>query len=228
MLKLKLGTDASGTTVVKVSQSPRRPGTGLPGGSQGDHTTPFAVLQDQVKNAIAELTVVQAWTALDATYQVYRSLPGWPSLLKKFYPDRDDLEIKLAAGGDIGALNIAANRLLSLRQKIPFTNIPKGGRGQSEGYILSGIRQAERKLQLNPGAVLHKSVTRAAAMFDMLKAFDFKRVSRVKNAKRKKDILLQHCITIQDAYPLLSQRLGITSGRLFNYLAAMRQSKKTK
>ena len=38
--------------------------------------------------------------------------------------------------------------------------------------------------------------------------------------KRKKDILMQHAITICDAYPLLSARLGINSGGLYAQLLA--------
>jgi len=107
-------------------------------------------------------------------------------LLQKFHWLRDRVVLLNNAEGDVGALQVAANEMLSLRQKIPLTNIARGGRGQAEGYRLSGIRQAERKLQLNTAAVLHASVTKKNAMVDMWLAFDFKRVKAIRLKKGKR------------------------------------------
>ncbi|MEM7036775.1 MAG: hypothetical protein AAF570_07345, partial [Bacteroidota bacterium] len=112
--KVKVTEGKAGKMLAKPAGS-RPPGLG---GKQGDHTTPYKVLQDQVANAITGATLEEAWGNLRATLAIYKTLPGWDqSTVFVRETMGDDVEVVLAAEGDVAALHSAANYMLRLRNQ---------------------------------------------------------------------------------------------------------------
>ncbi len=205
-----------GNNIVYTHQDAKRPSGCLPGGSQGDHTTPFTSLQDQIANAIEEVTLADAWTNLADTLAVYKTLPGWgesKSFTRTTFGNYVEGLIK--TGGDINALQSAVNQLLALRNQIALTSLPKGGHGNAEGKWAGSLQYQERKFQLGQTPALSKT----GVMDYMWKAFDHGRVNQLGDTNRDK-IIRQHAITMADAYPQLNASLGIDAAAIQGHYAA--------
>jgi len=187
-----------------------RPPGCLPGGSQGDHTTPFTSLQGQIANAIEGVTLDNAWVNLADTLVVYTSLPGWAQSTKytreTYYNYVNDL---IQSRGNIEKLRLAANRLLALRNQIALTSLPNGGHGNAEGTWAGTLQYQERQFQLGYQPVLDRN-----QILDYIwKAFDHGRVNALGEEKRNQ-IIRQHAITMADAYPQLNASTNINPNEI--------------
>ena len=202
-----------GDSIITTKQDGERPPGCLPGGSQGDHTTPYTTLQDQVANAIEGVTLADAWVNLKDTFLVYQSLPGWAES-KKFTTNDVGGYVAglLAAKGDLNALQVAVNQMLVLRNQIALTSLPKGGHGNGEGKWAGSLQYQERQFQLGHAPALNKN----QVIEYMWKAFDHGRVNALGDDKRTK-ILEQHARTMADAYPQLAASLGIDAKAIADY-----------
>ena len=199
--------------IVYTKQTSERPPGGLPQGSQGDHTTPYTSLQDQIANAIEGVSLSDAWVNLADTLKVYQMLPGWAES-KKWTTGTvgPHVEGLLSAKGDIHALQNAVTQMLTLRNQIALTSLPKGGSGNGEGKWAGSLQYQERQFQLGKAPVLPKDTV----IEYIWKAFEHSRVNGLGEDKRT-SILQQHAITMADAYPQLNGSLGITSQAIMDY-----------
>jgi Domain of unknown function (DUF4157) len=198
---------------IHTKQTSERPAGGLPGGSQGDHTTPYTTLQDQIANAIEGVTLDDAWVNLADTFKIYKTLPGWAESKKwttgTLAPYVEGL---LTTKGDINALQLAVTQMLTLRNQIALTSLPKGGSGNGEGKWAGSLQYQERQFQLG-----HKpALTKNQVIEYEWKAFEHGRVNGLGEDKRK-SILQQHAITMADAYPQLNGSLGIDTQAIVDY-----------
>ena len=176
------------------------------GGSQGDHTTPYVTLEHQIANAINEVKRADAWTNLKDTFAVYKTLPGWDDSDKWVTVNlANELDGLLAAGGNIDKMQYAVDKMLTLRNQMAYTSLPKGGTGNGESKWAGSLHYQERQFQLGK--------TPALAEKDVLdyawKAFDHRRIEQQGDAKRQK-IYEQHARTMVDSYPLLNNHLSVT------------------
>ena len=174
-------------------------------GSQGDHTTPFTSLQNQIANAIENVTLDDAWVNLYDTYKVYTTLPGW-ELSKKHIKETSGSYVEglLNAKGDIDALQTAVKEMLILRNQIALTSLPKGKYGNAEGKWAGSLHYQERQFQLDKTPQLDKN----EVIEYIWKAFDHSRLNALKENK-KGLVLEQHARTMADAYPQLNESLDI-------------------
>jgi hypothetical protein len=193
--------------IISTQQDEKRP-SGCCSGSQGDHMTPYTALQGQVANAIEGVTLKDAWTNLADTFKVYQTLPGWADSTKwvtnTLFSHVDGL---LTTGGDINALQEAVTAMLSLRNQIALTSLPKGGSGNGEGKWAGSLQYQERQFQLGHSPML----TKKEVLEYIWKAFDHSRLNNLQSEDRVNMILKQHAITMADAYPQLNGSVGITA-----------------
>ncbi|MBD2726902.1 DUF4157 domain-containing protein [Nostoc sp. FACHB-892] len=203
---------------IYTKQDGKRP-SGL-GGHQGDHTTPFTSLQDQIANAIEGVTLDDAWVNLYDTLNVYRTLPGW-KLSTKWIQETygNHVEGLLNKKGDINALQTAVTEMLYLRNNIALTSLPKGGHGNAEGTWAGSLQHQERQFQLGHKPKLNKN----EVLQYIWKAFDHGRVNRLGEDKRKA-VLEQHARTMADAYPQLNDSLGINFIEIADYYRKNRKN----
>ena len=199
--------------IIYTTKDGNRPPGGIPGGHQGDHTTPFTSLQDQIANAIEGTTLDDAWVNLSETLKVYKTLPGW-ELSTKWIQETvgTNVEGLLNVKGDINALQTAVTVMLGLRNQIALTSLPKGGHGNAEGTWAGSLQHQERQFQLDKTPQLDKN----QVLEYIWKAFDHGRVNRLGDEKRTA-ILEQHARTMADAYPQLNQSLGIDVKDIVDY-----------
>lgn len=200
--------------IVKATMDVGRPARTNIGGSQGDHTTPFTVLQSQIRNSIAETNINDAWVNLRDTYQIYQQLPGWPDSTQWVKVDlKGELDTLFAHKGDINNMQLVVTKMLVFRNQIALTAIANGGHGHAEGTHAGALQDAERKLQLGHALVN----TQDQVIVTMWKSFDHGRVNQMTSADKKNKTLEQHCITIVDAYPILSGLVGLTPAILLTH-----------
>jgi len=206
-----IGLSIDDDNIIYTTQDAKRP-VGLKG-HQGDHTTPFTSLQDQVANAIEGVTLDHAWVNLYDTLTLYTTLPGW-KLSTKWVQDtvRPYVANLLTTKGDINALQEAVSQLLSLRNQIALTSLPKGGHGNGEGKWAGSLQYQERQFQLGNTPKLNKN----EVLEYIWKAFDHGRVKKLGEDNRTR-ILEQHAITMADAYPQLNASLGIAAQDVADY-----------
>jgi hypothetical protein len=187
------------------------------GGSQGDHTTAFAVLEDQLINAIDGQTITEAVSSLRATFNVYKTLPGWQKGHKNLVEYRNDVIEQILSGaenGDPAPKDLAkiANEMLSQRNKIEYTSIKPGGHGKGEGTnrgVLFDIEKTLRKKGDLSDNANYKDATKENIRAFMVNLFDSGRVSG-KDKEYIANAVRQHAITITDAYPEISEHFGVT------------------
>ncbi len=198
---------------VSTQQTSTRPPGGLPQGSQGDHTTPFTSLQNQIANAIEGVSLADAWVNLADTLKVYQALPGWTES-KKWTTNTvgPHVENLLNTKGDEVALQNAVTQMLALRNQIALTSLPSGGSGNAEGKWAGSLQHQERQFQLGHTPALPKDTV----IEYIWKAFEHGRVNALSEDKRK-SILQQHAMTMADAYPQLNGSLGITDKAILDY-----------
>lgn len=201
--------------VIYTKQDGERPPGCLPGGHQGDHTTPYTSLQHQVANAIEGVRLDDAWVNLYDTLTVYNTLPGWAES-KKFTTGEVGpyVENLLKTKGDIEALQLAVTQMLVLRNQIALTSLPnpKGGFGNGEGKWSGSLQYQERQFQLGK-----KPELKASEVLDYIwKAFDHGRLARLEEDKQKA-IILQHAITMGDAYPQLNAAVGVNAAAIVDH-----------
>ena len=191
--------------IVVTKQDSKRPVGGVSGGKQGDHTTPFTVLQNELANAVEGSTLADAWASLLDTYNVYTNLPGWAISTKYVTNTLGNYVFNLlTAEGDVKALQVAINQMLVLRNQIALTSLPKGGHGNAEGKWAGSLQYQERQLQLGH----QPDVDKDEVIEYMWNAFDHKRVDKLGDAKRD-EIIEQHATTMEDAYPQLNEYMNI-------------------
>ena len=206
-----INTDGDGKYTVKTDSD--RPPTNLPSSQgQGDHLTPWSVIQDQVVNCIAGKTKKEAWGNLSHTLDVYKDLPGWSSssqwVKNVLAPHVAGL---LASGGDAQELLDAANQMLRLRNQIDLTAVPGGTGGHGEAAYQGGLQYQETQLQ--KGKALGSGVTKTAVMDFMWKAFEHGRHDSMNTTKQKR-VRAQHVSTMLDAYWQLAEAKGISASDL--------------
>lgn len=176
------------------------------GGHQGDHSTPYTVLQDEVANAIEMVSLSDAWINLVDTFATYTKLPGWEESTKHVKETTANyVSNLLTAKGDIDALQKAVDCMLVLRNQVGLTSFPKGGHGNGEAKWAGSLQYQERQFQLG-----HSPKLNQGEIIDyMWKAFEHGRLSKMKNEDKKKAFLVQHAMTISDAYPQLSKAMKV-------------------
>ena len=202
--KIYLHIDGDGI-VTTVTDDHRPPGMADSGGAQGDHLTPFTVLQDQIVNAIEFSSLEHAWVNLESTYGVYRTLPGWPSTAKwvrEGYTQR--LDKAFVARGDIDDLQAAVTLMLELRNRVGLTSVPKGGGGHAEAKWAGGLQHQERQFQLGHAP----KPDRGDVIGYMWMAFEHGRVEQMGDEKRAL-VVRQHAVNVTDAYPQLCGALKL-------------------
>jgi len=200
--------------IIYTQQDGKRPPGGLPQGKQGDHTTPFTVLQNQIANAIEGVSLSDAWVNLYDTLTVYVNLPGWKES-SKWVQDKvgPHVEGLLKKKGDGAALQTAVDNLLELRNQIGLTSLPKGGFGNAEGKWAGSLQYQERQFQLGNSPGLNKK-----GVLDYIwKAFDHGRVNNLQSQDKIDAIILQHAQTMADAYPQLNKSVGINAQAIVNH-----------
>lgn len=210
MISLSMDQDE----IVFAKSDAFRPSNTNLGSTQGDHTTPFTVLQNQVVNSIQKTFFDDAWVNLEDTFEHYQTLPGWATT-KKWVRDGYSSVLKSAFANqaNLNELCKAANNMLHLRNQIDFTALPNGGHGKGEGTWAGSLHYQERQLQMDKGT----TATQYGVICYMWKAFDHERVNNLGTDKRT-NTLRQHCMTIIDAYPMLSGRVGLNADTLLaNY-----------
>lgn len=205
MVDVRLGKD----NLVKAKLSTKRPRGGAGNGSQGDHITPFGVLQSQLANAVAEQTLTNAWDALSGTYFHYKELPGWDTTPQWILGYDHQVLAQLLTQGDIKALQATITLMLTIRNSLDLTSIKGGTKGHGEGTWLGGLNDLERKLQLNK--TLPNTITKAQVIFNMVELFEHGRYQAMTSKRRKGQVVEQHSLTIVDAFPLLSAHFRVTS-----------------
>jgi hypothetical protein len=214
----ELKTDANG--MIGCKYDTERP-PGIIKDHEGDHSTPFITLQQEVVNAIAGTNLKGAWTNLLLTYKVYTSLPGWATSKASVQKGTSEwrgyqynLPDMLQAGGDLDQLLSAANAMLALRNQIDLSAMlgkKKKGAGNAEGSLSAGLHHYEGKAR--GGADI--SDARNDIIYNMCLLFDHGR-----NDGRASDDLAdntwwQHCITVVSAYPSVAERGKITPKDLY-------------
>lgn len=211
MIGLRIDTDS----IVYTQQDLKRPPGLGKGGSQGDHSTPYTVLQDQVANAIEMVSLSDAWTNLMDTFITYTKLPGWDESIKHIKETTASFVLNLLkTKGDINALQGAVSNMLALRNQVALTSFPNGGHGNGEAKWAGSLQHQERQFQLGHTPQLKQK----DVIGYMWKAFDHGRLNRMKSEAKQKAVLTQHAMTISDAYPLLSKATKIdTKVLLANY-----------
>lgn len=211
--------------------------------SDGDHTTPFIVLQSQVINAIIGTDLETAWKNLALTFDLYKKLPGF-SLSKTYIQNgqadlgrmRYDINVIMKTGGDLNNLLHAANVLIAFRNQMELSaRKTMGGGGKNEGNLAGGLYFMERKFFLigreEEGEDEEKTEERDKykeycfeqrenIILNMIMAFDHGRVDDLSN---KKDIWKQHAMTITDAYPQLCEAAKISSDDIVKLQATGRK-----
>jgi len=194
--------------LVAVTQTTRRPPDALPDGSQGDHTSPYVVIQAAIANAIAMQRPADAWGSLQETYAGYQTLPGW-ELSRKGHIARYTAALDAVFTLPVSAENLhqAANLLLALRNGLALTSIARGGGGHGEGGWAGGLQHLETRLQREQEI----DAERSDVLINMWSLFDHGRVSAATSAERVALIQQQHALTIVDAYPMVSAHFGITA-----------------
>jgi hypothetical protein len=209
----RIWVDANGG--LQCSDSSERPPTNI--GTQGDHSTPFVMLQQEIVNAISSAPLDEAWDNLRATYEVYQELPGFSDSkisvqqgVSQWRGYQYNVNELLQMKGDANALLTAANAMLALRNQIALSAMLGGGGGHGEGSLAGGLHWAEKKARSNN---LPSRVTRDGVILNMGMAFDHGRNDR------RRDLApaawRQHCMTVVSAYPFLSENLKITADILF-------------
>ncbi len=211
----------------------KRPPGNLPG-RDGDHTTPFTMLQGQVVNAIVGVGKFTAWRNLEATLKVYKGLPGFATSKKQTQECKADMggsiypvQELLENGGDLNQLTVAANVMVALRNQIDLSaRESMGGGGKGEPKWAGALQDLERKFYLEgkdpaklDGLKAKYKIMRDNIIVNMILAFDHGRVDTL-DPKNKERVWKQHCITVTDAYPQLAEAAEIT----YKDLLPMQQS----
>ncbi len=199
---------------IRVTRDEKRP-PGVIKDSEGDHMTPFVVLQHEIINAIADVDIDEAWGALKATYSVYEALSGWEKSKTSVQEGKSnfkgyiwDVPALLDAGGDIDALCTAANAMLALRNQIGLSAM-KGkqakGAGHAEATWAGGLHH-EEKLERSGKAT---TATRKEVLFNMGMLFDHGRNDKRTDGDLAEETWFQHCETMVSAYFRLAKSLKI-------------------
>jgi hypothetical protein len=211
--KINVFLNKKDSKVIAKTDSKRPPGAIF--GKQGDHLTPFAVLQAQIKNAVHLQTLPEAWSSLHTTFRKYEDLPGWSntkkSVLKKAY---DYLLPLLEKQGSIGNLQKAVNLMLEVRNQVGLSAVKGGTKGHGEGKWHGGLQYLEEQLQKNSSI---GNTTTNDVLFNMFNLFEHQRFNAMNSNTKKELVIEQHAMTITDAYPSLSERLKIEPQKVIHY-----------
>lgn len=220
----KLTVNKDSGKITNITTDTKRP-IGEVNGKQGDHSTPFATLQHQVVNAMIDCTISEAFDNLSATYNVYKTLPGWATT-KQDVKKRQAafLESSLSGSKTKGNLLTAAQLLLQIRNQISLTAYKTGskkGTAHDEGGLCGGLHFTEMKVRRKGSHV----VTKGGVMHNVYHAFEHGRFNNMKSEARKKAIIRQHAITMHDAYPFTMSFVKMTVEDIIKYFYSKKKIK---
>lgn len=203
--------------------------------SDGDHTTPFTVLQNQVQNCITGADdIAMAWQNLKVTLDLYKTLPGFATSTKQVRECKGEIggyvyncETMVTNKGDLNALLSAADAMIAMRNQMDLSAYKgTGGGGNAEQIWAGGLQDLERKFYLKSKNKIDLDQLKANCKADkinimqnMLLAFDHGRIESL-TPNNQQRIWEQHCRTIRDAYWQVSDAAGITYDELVTKQAA--------
>ena len=186
--------------------------------SQGDHTTPFVMLQHEIVNAIKGTDLDGAWDNLRYTFDnVYQQLPGWADSSARVRNGVADYQgmhwnvgDMLTARGDQDQLLATANAMLALRNQIAHSGIKGGGTGHNEAGLAGGLDHYEQQARKGNDTGLERD----AVIYNMCMAFDHGRNDQRTSADLLDKTWQQHCQTVVSAHPSLAETFMISADDL--------------
>ncbi|KAF2082360.1 hypothetical protein [Flavobacterium sharifuzzamanii] len=196
---ISIKVESNVITNVKISKS--RPGTNLPGGHQGEHTTAFTTFNHMAINNVKGKTLEQARDNLVLTLESMKDFPGY-EYAPKYLTTAMKNTLDAAENMDPPTRSDIENLMtwtIQIRNSIPLTANSKkttGGHGESmHGGGMQTIEQAVRTKKITK-----KSDVKGDLMVNVWGLYDFNALIP-DSAEKWAKLLVQHMLSMVASYP---------------------------